>query len=219
MPSLSIIVPDGNNIKKEQIHNLINSFSRKSIYTLDSIYVIKEAEKMNKEASNTMLKFLEEPEDNIIGFFLTNNVDNILPTIQSRCEIIDCIFEESIIEELNIEEEKYEMYLDIIKKYLYNIECERKYLILYNEDFEELTREDTTNIFKIIFQIYKSYLNKKDVSIKNDFSYIKEFNINNIYKKTELILEILKELSYNVNVNLLLDRFVLEMDGINNEVI
>ena len=43
---------------------------------------------MNQSASNVLLKFLEEPSDNIIGFLITNNLKLILPTIKSRCEVI-----------------------------------------------------------------------------------------------------------------------------------
>ena len=36
-------------------------------------YIIKNAERLNPSSANTILKFLEEPEDNIIAILLTNN--------------------------------------------------------------------------------------------------------------------------------------------------
>ena len=35
-----------------------------------------------------MLKFLEEPEDNILGFFITSNKERVIDTIKSRCQIM-----------------------------------------------------------------------------------------------------------------------------------
>ena len=92
LPSLRIITPDGNYIKKDQILELRNAFSRESQFTKESIYIIQNAEKMNKESANTMLKFLEEPLGNVIGFFITNQKENIMPTISSRCQILEIDF-------------------------------------------------------------------------------------------------------------------------------
>ncbi|MDD6057257.1 MAG: DNA polymerase III subunit [Clostridiales bacterium] len=49
------------------------------------IYVIDEAEKMNVQAQNALLKTIEEPPAYAILLLLTTNVDSLLPTIQSRC--------------------------------------------------------------------------------------------------------------------------------------
>ena len=45
------------------------------------IYVIKEADKMNLFASNTLLKFLEEPVDDVIAILLTTNRYKIINTV------------------------------------------------------------------------------------------------------------------------------------------
>ena len=42
---------------------------------------------MRPEAANSMLKFLEEPEDNIVAILMTNNINNVLSTIISRCKV------------------------------------------------------------------------------------------------------------------------------------
>ena len=218
MPSLKIIEPDGNFIKKDQILELKNLFARESQYTKENIYVIKNAEKMNKESANTMLKFLEEPEGNVIGFFITNHIDNVMLTIQSRCQHIEMNFHNEINEKLNISSEKYEEYLSIITKYLKCIEVEKKELILYNRVYlNELEKNDIVNIFKIILEIYLKVLNKEEID--NSFEYLKSYDLNNIKLKINLLIEMLKELTYNVNLDLLLDKFVIEMDGVNNESI
>ena len=49
------------------------------------IYIVDEAEKMNSNAQNALLKTLEEPPAYAVILLLSNNADNFLPTIQSRC--------------------------------------------------------------------------------------------------------------------------------------
>ena len=49
------------------------------------IYIIDEAEKMNQQAQNALLKTIEEPPAYAVILLLTANVDVFLPTIRSRC--------------------------------------------------------------------------------------------------------------------------------------
>ena len=53
------------------------------------IYSIRDAEKMTREAQNALLKTLEEPPAYVVMFLLTSNVQMLLPTIQSRCIILN----------------------------------------------------------------------------------------------------------------------------------
>ena len=49
------------------------------------IYIVDEAEKMNQQAQNALLKTIEEPPEYGIIMLLTTNADNFLQTILSRC--------------------------------------------------------------------------------------------------------------------------------------
>ena len=49
------------------------------------IYIVDEAEKMNVQAQNALLKTMEEPPTYGIILLLTTNADSFLPTILSRC--------------------------------------------------------------------------------------------------------------------------------------
>jgi len=49
------------------------------------IYIVDEAEKMNEQAQNALLKTIEEPPAYGIILLLTNNLEAMLPTILSRC--------------------------------------------------------------------------------------------------------------------------------------
>lgn len=87
-PELRIIESDSSVIKKEQLLELQNDFSLSSIEGNYRIYVIKDCDKMNKQASNCLLKFLEEPVEGVIAILLTNSFHKILSTIVSRCQVI-----------------------------------------------------------------------------------------------------------------------------------
>ena len=49
------------------------------------ILIINPVDKMNENASNALLKVLEEPPERSIIFLLCHNMGRILPTIKSRC--------------------------------------------------------------------------------------------------------------------------------------
>ena len=71
---------------REQLNNdiVIKPYSSKY-----KIYIIDEAEKMNPQAQNALLKTIEEPPAYGIILLLTTNADKFLPTIRSRCITLD----------------------------------------------------------------------------------------------------------------------------------
>lgn len=50
--------------------------------------VIKDIDQATNEALNAFLKNLEEPNENLIYILTASNLENVLPTIASRCEIV-----------------------------------------------------------------------------------------------------------------------------------
>lgn len=73
-------------IKKGDIQALEKKFSLSAYEKGHSLcYVINKVDNMNNEASNALLKFLEEPKEGQVAFLTTNNLDKVLPTIRSRC--------------------------------------------------------------------------------------------------------------------------------------
>ncbi len=219
LPSLKIIEPDGTSIKKNQVETLKNNFGTKPIYSRFNIYIIKNAEKLNSSSANSMLKFVEEPNEGILGFFITSNKDVIIDTIKSRCQSLILNYTANgIIESLNIDKETYESYLPIIKEYLTKINnnslINNKTAIL--NTFSE--RKDLENILKIILEIY--YNNLMNLLGKNyDSEIIKIYSLNLSVSKITNCLKIiattLHNIGYNVNMELLLDKFVIEMRGNN----
>lgn len=66
-------------------HQLNNDIVIKPYSSKYKIYIVDEAEKMNTQAQNALLKTIEEPPAYGVILLLTTNADAFLPTILSRC--------------------------------------------------------------------------------------------------------------------------------------
>lgn len=71
---------------REQINGSIGIKPYSSDY---KIYIVDEAEKMTAEAQNALLKTIEEPPAYAVIFLLTTNLGKLLPTILSRCVVLN----------------------------------------------------------------------------------------------------------------------------------
>ncbi|MGQ0421614.1 AAA family ATPase, partial [Bacillus sp. HC-Mk] len=87
-PNLHIVKPDGLSIKKQQIHDLQEEFSKTGLEANKKIYIIEHADRMTANAANTLLKFLEEPSSDTTAILLTEQSHQILNTILSRCQVV-----------------------------------------------------------------------------------------------------------------------------------
>ncbi|MFP4021570.1 MAG: DNA polymerase III subunit delta' [Halanaerobium sp.] len=76
-------------ISIDQIRELKKEIAYKPYDSDHKIYVIEEAEKMTKEASNSLLKTLEEPPSFATIILLAADSGKLLPTIVSRCQQIE----------------------------------------------------------------------------------------------------------------------------------
>lgn len=54
----------------------------------DRLVILRDIEKATAEASNALLKLLEEPPTHTYIILVTDNMDKLIPTIVSRCQII-----------------------------------------------------------------------------------------------------------------------------------
>lgn len=87
-PDVYIVEPDGLSIKKEQIDQLQEEFSKTGLESKRKFYMLVHANKMTTNAANSLLKFLEEPHQQTVAILLTEHAGQIIPTILSRCQII-----------------------------------------------------------------------------------------------------------------------------------
>lgn len=68
---------------------IVNDVDMKPYSSKYKIYIVPDAQLMNPQAQNAILKTLEEPPEYAIIMLLTTNVDKFLPTILSRCIVLN----------------------------------------------------------------------------------------------------------------------------------
>ena len=87
-PDTQIVSPSGAWIRIDQIRELQKRIVYRPYEGVRKVAILREAECMNLEAANCLLKTLEEPPAESVLILLTSNLDALIPTIRSRCQII-----------------------------------------------------------------------------------------------------------------------------------
>ena len=205
---LKIIEPDGNLIRKKQMTSLQEEFNNKSLLDNKRIYIIKEADKFNDSSANTILKFLEEPEDDIVAILLTTNRYLVIETILSRCQILSLKKEESIVE---ISNEILDLLDSIVGK--------SKLFINYNDILtnilpDKVTAKERLIELENILISYLKYLTYSEFTCNSEvvsiLSGVKSSYITNLIS---IIESEIKKLEYNINYKLWLDSLFAKMIG------
>lgn len=233
---LKIIRPDGLWIKKDELTDLQQEFSKKAIAGNKKIYIITEADKLNVSAANSILKFLEEPEENIIAILMVENKYQLLDTIASRCQIISLINKPSldlsttyekvqnIINNELIDEMKLDKIIEFVNYYEKNgIDTLLNTQKLWHQYFS--LKEVIYDAFEVMTLYYMDIINLSCSYHLNIFdkyeSNIKEIINNNnqdkLLYKINVILKLKELIKFNVNTNLLMDRLILELEEVKND--
>ena len=87
-PDVTMVEPDGLSIKVDQVRAIKEEFAKSGMESRRKILIIEDMDKMTTSAANSLLKFIEEPEGEITILLLTTEIQQLLPTIVSRCQII-----------------------------------------------------------------------------------------------------------------------------------
>ncbi|MBC7524472.1 MAG: DNA polymerase III subunit delta' [Flavobacterium sp.] len=97
-------------IRVEDAQEILKSLSLKSHEGGYKIMIIWMADKLNIEASNKLLKLLEEPTDRTVLILISENEVDIIQTIRSRCQVLhfiglpEKVISNALISNENIEE-------------------------------------------------------------------------------------------------------------------
>lgn len=239
---LKVINPDGIWIKKEQLDELQIEFSKKPLEGNYKIYIINQVERLNQYAANSLLKFLEEPEEGIIAILITNNLFQVLETIRSRCQILSFIPERKTVEDqnnlLNLymlitknndifgkeEQEKYEKIVNNIIEFIQFLEKKGKETLLYTNKLWHNNiheKEQFLFAFDIMTFFYEDIMNEKCQRPVRIFQNNQELihiiceqnTLNNIVKKINIIMKAKQKVKVNMNNNLLIDKLILDLLG------
>lgn len=112
---------------------------------LKKIYIVSEGEKMTVQAQNALLKTLEEPPEYAVILILTDNVNTLLPTILSRCVVLnmkpvrDAQIKEYLMENMGIPDYKADICVAFARG---NVGKAR--LLANSEEFDKVKEEAIT---------------------------------------------------------------------------
>ena len=236
---LKIVEPISNNIKKEQLIDLQKEVQNKPIEGNKIVYIIKNCEKLTAASSNSILKFLEEPADDIVAILLTDNISYVLPTIKSRCQVVNfnrikkdknentydlfynlLIFDNSDPDDINKK-------IDAVVNFIENIETKGINEFIYIKNIWDVIRnQQEYNIFvSIMIYFYMDVLYSK---IGKEIKYMYNFTdivdlvkskntLNDIINKIYVLEQAKLEGTNNVNNKLLLDKIIIELGGEKHE--
>ena len=206
---LNFIVIDGEekNISKSELQTLIDRFSMNSVEENSTyIYIINLIERSSVEAINSLLKFLEEPLLNVHAILTTKNITKVLPTIISRCEVINLtpINKQKIIDNaknigVNADDAELLSYFFIDEEKIKEFSNSKDYINLKNGIIHYLTEIvenpakarfiletevfdslKTDNLTRFFFDAVVIFL-KESINL--------EFNISNFLKSNETLLK------------------------------
>ena len=97
-------------IRVDDATEIVKSLSLKSHEGGYKVMIIWMADKMNIAASNKLLKLLEEPTDKTVFILISENEEDIIQTIRSRCQVLqfnglpENVITEALVSRENIDE-------------------------------------------------------------------------------------------------------------------
>ena len=169
-PDIKEVKVDGSSIKIDQIRELQQEIMYKPYESKKKVYIIHQAEDMTLSAANSLLKTLEEPPSYAIIILLTNNLNQLLATTISRCQLVRFkripydLIKENLIKDYDLEPAKGQLIASLADG-RYDYACQ----LIEDEEQLEQRKEvieflvDFPNIDKVqLFEKVQDLLNYKD---------------------------------------------------------
>jgi len=170
-----------------------------------------------------MLKFLEEPEHGIVAILMTNNINNVLPTIISRCKVVK--LNNLSLDEKEINDELENLAIDFVsmletkgldtlisvKDVWFSVVAskEREKMVIVFDRMIDIYYD----IMKVLTGAEKIKLTKwKDRII--ELSKLNKLDV--LLEKINILIEGKDSIKYNVNSNLLMDSIIISIGGMAN---
>ena len=203
---LKNILP-GENIKIDQTRNLLKYLNKTTYSKGIKIVLLDNAEYLNLNASNALLKSLEEPPNNTTFFIIHNDSSKILDTIKSRCTEFKFFF--STTDKKNIFNKIVENYqLDFndmnLDRFLYFDTPGNflKYLIILKDSNLDISK-DYLSCILFFMELYRSEKNPELLNFitlfienfYNELSLNNSTNINHYYNNRNKILYLISDMN------------------------
>ena len=167
IPDFVFIDGEYTTIRKDDIKNLEQRFSMSALEKGHRLtYVIHRIDNITEEASNALLKFLEEPKEGQVAFLTTYNLQRVLPTIISRCQTVrvDPLDSKALadaLQEETIKSGKTTRHIPAGEAYLLS-----RFSSNRNEAMALLVNDDKDTSFDDAYQVLEAFLNDIAVSVR-----------------------------------------------------
>ena len=209
-PDLKILKTSASMIKKEELFNVKEALLETSVYDGYQIYIIYDADKLNTSSANTILKFLEEPEEGIIAVLTTDNRYQMLDTILSRCQILTFEQYKTQNEELSIDTKNFLELLSRRKQQDLMLNYQQIQEQIFIDRQKSITilnelNQFLSNLLKDNYQI-SSGQNQEEINAYQDY-----FSQEELIQILEIIEKKYQELQFNVHFKSWLDTFLLQL--------
>ena len=194
---------DGENIKIDQIRKLLLFLNKSTYYKSLKIVLLDNAEYLNINSSNALLKAIEEPSKDTYFFIINNDSQKIMNTIKSRC--IDFVINFNFLKKKNIFNKIAQTYslnftesdLDIFLYFDTHGNLLKYLSTLKNSDFK--ISEDYLSCISYFMDLYKEKTDPKllgfiTLFIQNFYNQLSLNNslfINNYYRNLYKILHLI----------------------------
>ncbi len=230
-PDIRVVTSENQNtLGVNDIRQVIND---ESIYPIEGkykIFIFPPDRSLTEEASNALLKTLEEPSESNI-FIITSNgrhwsharddsVKSILPTLKSRCRTI--YIDDEFIYDYNFKLDEIINFLDIDEKYILNGTKER--LESISSTLQELktinsgTNERLINFIELERKI--DDLDIENINTMKIFQSTIEYLVNNIlsmsnfskleFRYSELLTNLIEDLSNGIRPRIAINNLIVE---------
>lgn len=203
--------------KIEDTRELIESAYTLPILSKYKVYILDEAHQLTKDSSSALLKTLEEPPAHVIFILCTTHAEKLLPTVRSRCQMIELKVPnvEQLSERLEhiAKEKKIKISREAIEIVAKNANNSYRDAVSNLESvihsYDEINLENIKNYFgenefDLEMNMLRAISGKdKDASIKEIFNILKEVkNFGNFYKNILEYLRIGLQARFDPNLKL-----------------
>lgn len=188
---------DGSTLKDEAIEELQNKLKKKPFVGNRNIAIINNADSMTVRAQNRLLKTLEEPPEGTILILLSENIENLVQTILSRC----------VVFRVNPFETEENIIINEQAETLVRMILNREPFYSLNMKLDEYVDEklSAVKLLDAMELIYRDFACKKSKESRN-------YTSDEIYNAVRLIEEARRELNQGIKVNYTMKKLVIKLE-------
>lgn len=204
-PDVFIIEPEGDSIKVETVRYINAEINIKPYESFKKVFIIDRADKMTPAAQNAFLKTLEEPPLYGLFILISPQIEALLPTVVSRCNVVRFkrerkeVIKEYLIGEKGVSEEEAEVLAHLADGNFGEADK------LVDENYKKLR----SNVLSEIEKIFE----KKGFEVLNEYSFFEE-NKEQIEEVLKIFLSYLRDvLVFKTTKNL---KFIKNVDYIDS---